>query len=300
MSKLFENLHPEQCGPWSLMLRRLQIQFRYFRKFRRFANLEEPNTFTEKTQFRKLYGNHAVYALLADKYRVREFVTERVGTEVLIPLLGVYDLLTPEVFEALPDQFIIKANHGCKWHQIVQDKSALDIPATIRRFNGLLQRRYGRTSAEFHYGLIEPKIVIEKLLVDRGDSPVDYNIFCFHNANGFEYGFSATTPRNERRAAFDQDWNMVDGTCTPEEIELIKNPPNWDRMIEIAEALSRGFDFVRVDLYNLHGQIYFGELTFTPAGGLKPITNPDRAALRNSQWHLDRKNPLLYRQQTAA
>jgi len=300
MSQLIQNLPLESYGPLSLLFRRWRIQFRYLRRFRKFIDFDDPQSFQEKTQYRKLYGNHPVYALLADKYRVREFVEERVGKEFLIPLLGVYDHLTPAVFDTLPDRFIIKANHGCKWHQVVWDKSQLDIPATIRRFNGLLKRRYGSTSGEYHYRLIEPKIVIEELLVERGDSPPDYLFACFHNSRGFEYALTVATPRTERIAAFDPNLKYVEGTCTPEELERFLATKNFPQMVSIAESLSRGFDFVRVDMYNVDGRIYFGELTFTPSAGLTAIKNPVRAALRNSQWEQERNNPLLYRQQAAA
>src|SRR5579871_2936752 len=83
------------------------------------GDFEHPRTYQEKVQFRKLYGNHRFYSSLADKYLVRNYVTERVGERYLNPLLGVYDRLTPEVFESLPCEFIIKANHGCHWNRVV-------------------------------------------------------------------------------------------------------------------------------------------------------------------------------------
>ena len=300
MGSILETLPIHREGMLSLAFRRWQIQNRFFRRFGTYVDFENPKTIHEKIQYRKLYGNQPLYALLADKYLVRQFVQERVGSEILIPLLGVYDRLTPDAFEPLPDKFIIKANHGCKWHQIVRDKSSLDVKSTCRRFNQFLRQNYANASGEYHYTFIKPRIVIETLLDDQGDSPVDYNFFCHHSPEGFEYSLSVSTPRLERHVHFDGHGDGYEGTCTPEEVEKLRRPKNFDRMLSIAESLSRGFDFMRIDLYNLDGAIYFGEATSTPASGMRSIDNPARAALRSRQWKLDRHNPLLYRPRKAA
>jgi hypothetical protein len=226
---------------------------------------------------------------------VREYVAERVGVNYLVPLLGVYERLTPEVFKNLPQQFIIKATHGCKWHQIVRDKSQLDIPGTVRRFNQLMHRRYGRTSGEYHYRLITPRIVIETLLDDGGESPVDYDFFCFHDGSRFDHGLAVVMPDGKRAVHFDKDWRVCDGNCTESEVQRVKEPPNFAEMLWVAERLSQGFDFLRIDLYNVAGRIYFGEVTCTPAGGMQPSSSASRAAMFNALWKLDRGNSLLYR-----
>ena len=282
-------------GRVSFALRRWRIQSRFRRKVGRRLDCRAPGIFQEKTQYRKLYGNHSVYAFLADKYRVREYVAERVGAEYLVPLLGVYEQLTPAAFADLPDRFIIKATHGCKWHEIVRDKSRLDIPATVRRFNRLLRQRYGRTSGEYHYRLIRPRIVIEALLDDQGDSPADYDFFCFHHGDEFDYRLAVVMPGGKRAVHFDKDWRVSESTCTDAEVARVQAPPNFDEMVHVAEKLSRGFDFLRIDLYNVAGRIFFGEVTCTPAAGMRPIANPDRAAALNALWQLDRDNPFLYR-----
>ncbi|ADB18141.1 hypothetical protein Psta_3479 [Pirellula staleyi DSM 6068] len=296
MQSMLHTFPKQQLSSLQILMRRWHIQQRYFRKFFELVNFEDPQSFREKTNYRKLYGNQPLYAQLADKYRVRQFVEQRIGAEHLVPLLGVYDRLTPEIFDTLPHQFIIKANHGCKWNKIVWDKSQLDIPATVKHFNQLLRRKYGLTSGEFHYALIEPKIVVEQLLVADGKEPVDYSVFCFHNSRGFEFGFNVEIQDTKRHIHFDQDWNVLEAHCSPEEVERYRRPKNHEQMVGLAERISRGFDFVRVDLYNLEGQIYFGEMTFTASAGLHKHGTPKRAALRNSQWELDRNNPLLYLQ----
>ncbi|MFM9059714.1 MAG: ATP-grasp fold amidoligase family protein [Planctomycetaceae bacterium] len=278
----------------SFALRRWRIRRGFRRAFGRPLDERHPVESPEKVQYRKLYGNHALYAFLADKHAVREFVAERVGPRYLVPLYGVYDRLTPEVFADLPDRFIIKATHGCKWHQIVRDKSRLDVAATVRRFNQYVRRTYGRSSGQYHYRLIPPRIVIEELLDDGGDSPPDYDFFCYHDADGFDHSLAVVMPGGTRAAYFHADWSICDLTCTPAEAERVRNPPNSAEMLDVAERLSRGFDFLRIDLYNVAGRVYFGEVTCTPAGGVRPIKHPGRAARAARLWKLDRDNRLLY------
>jgi len=147
---------------------RRMISWRFKASLGYAGDFENPKSHQEKVQFRKLYGNHAFYALVADKYRVRSYVAAKVGDQHLIPLLGAYERLHKSVFDKLPEQFIIKANHGCKWHQVVYDKRKLDIDKTVRRFNELCKRCFGWISGERHYSFIQPKIVIEQLLRAAG------------------------------------------------------------------------------------------------------------------------------------
>ncbi len=253
-------------------------RFRYEAGFA--ANFEQPQTYEEKAQFRKLYGNHQSYAMMADKYRVREIVADRVGRQYLVPLIGVYDHLTAKVFDELPDRFVMKANHGCKWQRIVWNKAELDVPATVSYFNRILRKSYGSKSGEFHYRLIQPKIIVEELLSDGNDSPADYNFFCYHQGAEFDYALTIATPRLEQVFHFDKHWNLLEGNMTADQAAKFVRPPNFEQMVCIAEAISRGFDFLRVDLYNLDGQIYFGEATCTPGAGFGQIENPLRRKMR--------------------
>lgn len=294
MGSCLDRIQTHHEPPLAFAWRRWRIRRRFRRKLGRPLDEQQPMQAEEKVQYRKLYGNHALYAFLADKYAVREFVRERVGAHYLVPLYGVYDRLTPEVFQDLPDRFIIKATHGCKWHQIVRDKSQLDIAATVRRFNRYTRKRYGRTSGQYHYSLIPPRIVIEELLDDGGDSPPNYEFFCYHHDAGFDYTLTVAMPCGTRSVPFEKDWTPTSVACTAAEVERVKNPPNFAAMVEVAEKLSRGFDYLRIDLYNVAGRIYFGEVTCTPAGGFVAISDPARAARAARLWQLDRDNRFLY------
>jgi hypothetical protein len=245
-------------------------------------------------QFRKIYGNHPFYALAADKYRVRQYVAERVGARYLVPLLAVHDRLEPRHFDALPDRFIIKANHGCKWHQVVRDKRTLDIGATVRRFNKYAQACYGRDSGERHYSFIEPRIVIEELLEgNTGGCPWDYCFFSYNSSAGFDYAWSIVAP-DGRAASFTKDGELLASKLPPQELAPHLNPDNFAQLVQVARALSADFDFVRVDLYSVGKKVYFGELTCTPNQGYGRIAEPRRQRMRDEMWQLDAYNPRLY------
>lgn len=275
--------------------RKRRIQQRFKEKCGYAGNFIWPRDYCEKVQYRKLWGNHAFYAMVADKYRVRDYVAEKVGEQYLIPLLGVYDRLTPDIFDQLPERFVINTNHGCGWHKIVLSKQDLDIEATCNYFNQVVQQVYGRGRGEYHYGLINPKILVLELLTDEGRLPYDYDIFCYNSNEGFDYAITLERPGDADMIHFDRDWNLIEGTLRDGELEQYVNPRNFPEMIDVAKSLSSDFDFVRIDLYNVEGRIYFGEITVTPAAGFNLIKNEVRAAMRANMWKLDVNNELLYR-----
>lgn len=264
------------------------------------GNFLWPRTHQEKVQFRKLWGNHPFYAMVADKYRVREYVANKVGERYLVPLIGVYERLSAADFDALPECFVIKANHGCTWNKAVWNKRELDIPETVEFFNSVVEQTYGTTGGEFHYSLIEPKILVEELLADGDSVPVNYDMFCYNSKDGFDYAITVAragllpgTPNSALH--FDRHWNLIEGEPTEEERDKLIDPKNFEEMVEVARVLSSDFDFARIDLYNLDGAIYFGEITVTPASGFGPIKNEYRARMRTEMWELDVDNTRLYR-----
>ncbi len=279
----------------ALQVQRMRIRRQFRRSLGYAGDFENPCTYQEKIQFRKLYGNHAFYARVADKYRVREYVAGRVGGQYLIPLLGVYEQLRAEDFATLPSRFIIKANHGCKWHEVVRDKSRLDVGATVRRFNRYLRATYGGNSGERHYAFIPARIVVEELLEgNTGGCPWDYSFFAYHSASGFDYNYAICAP-DGRGATFSRRGELLDSRLSREELAPHVAPANFQEMVEVARLLSADFDFVRVDLYSVAERVYFGELTCTPHQGYGKIADPRRQKMRDEMWHLDGNNPLLYR-----
>jgi len=286
-------------GRLAFWMRRRRVRRRFRRRFGRVGNFENPRTYEEKVNFRKLYGNHETYAQAADKVRVRDYVAERVGEHYLVPSLGVHDRLRPEVFDDLPHQFIIKASHGCRWNHIVYDKEKLDVAETIRYFDRRLADTFGARAGEFHYSLIEPKVLIEELLLHEGRIPCDYNLFCYHHDGHFDFAITIDLPAEGSFAHFDKHWNLLEGELSAGEQKKLVDPENFDEMVSVARALSEGFDFIRVDLYNVQGRVYFGELTCTPSAGMSPVKHEVRAAMRTRMWKMDVDNPHLYRKPRA-
>jgi hypothetical protein len=277
-----------------LLSRRWRLKRICRRNAEKDLDFEFPITIAEKTQFRKLYGNHKTYAALADKYNVRHYVRETIGEEYLIPLLGVFRRLDRSVFRHLPDCFIMKATHGSKWNKIVWDKRDLHADRIARSFNRKLRRKYSSKSGEYHYDLIEPKVVAEKLLVDGDGPPWDYCFFCYNPPSGFDYALTIQSPDQKQTMHFDDHLRYIEGSCSAGRAADALSVRNFDEMVAVARKLSRGFDFVRIDLYNMKGRVYFGEMTFTPASGFGKIANRTRRELRDSMWILDETNPNLY------
>ncbi len=233
---------------------------------------KEPKTFSEKIQFRKLYDDDPLYSICADKYRVREYVKEKIGEEYLIPLLLVTDKLTKEQWEKLPNQFVAKANHNSGPVQIVKEKNKVDEKKIIKELNYQLKLDYGILSQEKYYSSIPRRIIVEKFLKDNIE---DYKFFCF---DGEVKYCQLIKDRNieETIDFYNRDWEkqnfigIVNSKNPKEKNSLIAEfiPKNYEKMLKIAEKLSKNFDFARVDLYNVEGKIYFGEITFCPASGL--------------------------------
>ncbi|MBS0419860.1 MAG: hypothetical protein JSR66_19265 [Proteobacteria bacterium] len=259
------------------------------------GNFTNPRNYHEKVQFRKLYGNHEYYARVADKYAVREYVSERIGAQYLKPLLGVYTRLTPALLQSLPRPFIIKTNNGCRGHRIVRQQDRPDWQSLIAHFEALRRTAFGRGSGEIHYDRIPFRILVETLLQESDGGPLwEYDIWCFNSRAGFRHLPSLISPRDDK-LSFDQDWNFLQGPQPDAAVLPRINPPQFSRMLQLARALSADFDFVRVDFNLIGDQIYFGEITCTPGQGYTAITSPRRMQLLNELWELDSLNPRLYR-----
>jgi hypothetical protein len=200
-------------------------------------------------------------------------------------------------FDPLPQQFIVKANHGSKWNRVVLDKSKLDAEDTVRYFNKLCRRRYGWKAGERHYNYIRPKIIIERLLrADSGGPPWDYNFFCFHGPSGFDYYYTIESPADATAGAIiakDGEILFV-SKLSEQELATHARPANLSEMVDAANALSADFDFVRVDLYRAEDKVYFGELTCTPRAGYSKGPSERVQRMRDEMWHLAADNGQLY------
>ena len=202
---------------------------------------------------------------------MRDWVKEKIGEEYLIPLLGVYDKFDDIDFAKLPKQFVIKCNHGCGYNIIVKDKSKLDLSDAKAKIDRWMNENFAfRVGFELHYRDIEPKIIIEKYIENKGtDDLYDYKFWCFNGKVEYIQFLSERNLDGLKMAFYDKNWHKQKFVYSyPLDKKTIKKPDNLDVMIELAKKLSVGFNHVRVDFYRLNdGTIYFGEMTFTSASG---------------------------------
>lgn len=249
------------------------------RKFKRKLGYEidfskDPVTFNQKIQFRKLYDNNPLYAICADKYRVREYVKEKIGEEYLIPLYLVTDKLTIEQWKKLPNSFVAKANHNSGPVQIVKDKSKVDAKKIIKELNNQLKIDYGVLSMEKYYSDIPRKIVVEKYLEHSNDTIEDFKFHIFNTQDIFIEHIYERKNNQIFECFYDKNWNRIDIAIGAKIYNhRAKKPQNYEEMLEIAIKLAEDFEYARIDLYNIEGKIYFGEITFCGDSGFGKFTD---------------------------
>ncbi len=265
------------------------VEQTYLRRVGHTLNWDELHTYTEKMQWAKMYDPDPRKSSLSDKYAVRAWVADKIGEEHLIPLLGVWDRFDEIDFDSLPDQFVLKTNNGSGTNLIVKDKSKLN----KRRVRQLVQDWLDTDFAyynpfEFQYAAIPPKIIAEKYMtVDKGDLP-DYKFLCFNGEPMFCW-VDMNRYSDHKRNIYDMNWQLQPwnqfnyGNYDGE----IPEPECFDEMKRIVSILAEGFPHVRVDLYDINGKIYFGEMTFTNGSGYEKIV-PDTADLMLGElWQID-------------
>ena len=241
-------------------------------------DLDNPKTFNEKIQWLKLHDSSAIKSKLADKYAVRAWVAEKIGEEYLIPLVGGPWKSGSEIdFDSLPMQFALKGNHGSAMNLIVKDKKKIDYKKATQIADRWMNTLYGWNGMEIHYFDIPRRIIAEKYIEQSDGNLVDYKFHCF---NGTPYVLQLMGDRDMnthkyRMIFLDMDWNKRDvRDYSHEQYEIIPpKPDQYEKMLEIVEKLAAGFKYVRVDLYIIKDQIYFGEMTFTPANGTTTFDN---------------------------
>ena len=243
----------------------------YQQRMGRHLDFNNLTTFTEKLQWIKIFDATPIKSRLADKYLVRNWVADKIGEKYLIPLLGVWDDFDDIDFDELPDQFVLKCNHGSGMNIIVRDKKSFDKLNAREKLNSWLAFDFADLLLELHYTRIKRKIIAEKFMAN-GDAPdlTDYKFWCF---DGKPIVVQCETDRSTdlRFDYFDMDFKHTDIERNDHKLsdhpENIRKPKKFKLMKKLAATLAEGFPFVRVDFYEIDGQVYFGEMTFTPGAG---------------------------------
>lgn len=246
-------------------------------------DLSNPKSFNEKIQWLKLYDRKPVYVTMVDKYLVREYIEETIGSEYLIPLLGVWDSPDQIDFASLPNRFVLKCNHNSgNGMCICRDKARLDLNKVRTDLEKGLKEDYYSTGREWPYKNVKRRIICEKYMTDNGEESTftgteelkDYKLLCFNGVVKCSFVCADRfTGKGMHLSFFDRDWKeMPFERVYPRISYEVPKPQNYDLMVSLAEKLSKDIPFVRVDFYESGGKVYFGELTFFPGGGYEKFT----------------------------
>lgn len=231
---------------------------------------KNPQTFSEKLQWLKVYDRHPEYTKMVDKYAAKQYVAGIIGEQYIIPTLAVYNSAEEIDFEALPNQFVLKCTHDSGGLVVCNNKSNLDIKAARKKLRKGLKRTYVIQNREYPYKNVPRRIIAEQLLTNGRDYDLlDYKFFCFNGrCRCFKIDYGRFIEHHANYYSTDgKILPFGEKTYLPEPNHKIQLPSNLKDMVAIAEKLAKNLPFIRIDLYNVSGKIYFGELTFFPASG---------------------------------
>lgn len=239
-------------------------------KHGRYINWNNPTLFSEKLHWliAKKYGKKE--AFYADKLAVRDYIKQCGFEDILTKIYGVWDDVNDIDKNNLPNEFVLKTNHGCgeDYYCICKDKAKLDWPKEFEKLKDSMSINYAKAHCEYHYKYIKPKLFAEEYLEQKGLArPLDYKIYCF---NGKAEIILVCTDRDTKTKYnyYNKKWEKLD--IVKEEYKsnkIIEKPDNLNEIILIAEKLSKPFKFARIDLYYINNKIYFSEITLSPSGG---------------------------------
>lgn len=245
----------------------ISSKLRYYYIFHEKLNIKKPKTFNEKINWLKInrypYDNTVIQC--TDKYLVREYLKNQGYDQYNVKILGAWDSTEKIEWDKLPQQFVLKCNHGSQYNIICKDKSKIDQNECMKKLKKWLKEDFGLISGELHYSKISRKIICEEYL---GDDLVDFQVWCSYGKILFESYIKS--PHGENcKMSFDTEWNKMDFvTSLPQLTEIPSKPIKLKEIKEISQKISKDFPFLRLDFYILNdGNIKISELTFSPSSG---------------------------------
>jgi len=243
-------------------------------------NIERPRSFNEKLQWIKLYDRKQRYTTLVDKYKVKEYVSEKIGERYVVPLLGVWEHFEEIDFDQLPDQFVLKCTHDSGSVMICEDKKSFNIDVAREKLEDGLAHNYFYRWREWPYKDVKPRIIAEKYLDDENGDLEDYKVLCFNGKAAF-----IQLHRGRHSNCYTQDYYNTDWVLQPFNQKGYyagsnpeQKPEFLEEMLHLSEVLAEGIPHIRVDWYYNKGQLYLGELTFFDAAGYAEFV-PDEVDL---------------------
>ncbi|MEL5900697.1 ATP-grasp fold amidoligase family protein [Clostridium sporogenes] len=246
------------------------IKLQYKIKTGRKLNLRNPQRYSEKLQWYKLYYRSPLMVKCADKYGVREYVKSKGLESILNKLYAVYDNIEQINLNELPDKFVMKTTNGSGTNILCKDKSKLSINEMKKSLSDWMNRNYFAAGREWAYRDVVPKIIVEEYLEDKKnpfEGINDYKFICFNGETKYIV-LDVDRQVNHKRNIYDLDWNFINvATDYPNLGDCVPKPEGLDEMLRVVKILAKDFPCVRVDLYWVNGKVYFGELTFYPWTG---------------------------------
>lgn len=236
----------------------------------RYPDLAHPTLFSEKMQWMKLHYRNDLMPVVGDKYTVRGYLVEKGYGYLLNDLIAVYDDVSQFNPKDLPGQFVLKASHASGWNLIVKDKSKIDWPIWRKHMAYWLTHDIEWNGREWHYARMKPRIVCEKYLEDESGALMDYKFYCFDGEPRFLQVNVGRGTAQSTQNYYDLEGNLLPfGKSQPHNPDLqFELPAHFDEMVRLARELTRPFPYVRFDLYEAKGRVYFGEFTFFPCSGM--------------------------------
>jgi len=256
----------------------------YYLHFGRFPDLNNPSTFTEKIQYRKLNEHDHRMPKLIDKISVKDFVRDKIGQDWIIPTLWSGTCLPPRDRRNWPIPYVLKASHGCNWNIFIRTKEDEDWNVIEEKSRGWLSRHYAPYSVQWAYSRLTPCLLVEPYVGSSTHLPLDYKLLTFGGKVKF---IQVDTGRgiNPKRAIFDIKWQRQPFTIGfPMETDYIEPPTSLNEMIFAAEELANGFSFVRIDFYEIDGEPKFGEMTFYPGSGFSKFQPANYDRMLGELW----------------
>lgn len=249
---------------------RLYLSIKYRVHMGYWMNWKHPKTFNEKLQWLKVFYRRKDFSNMVDKFSVKQFVAAKIGLNYVIPTIAVYNNAEDIDFSILPDKFVLKCTHDSGGLVICRNKADLDIPATIKKMNRALKESYVIQNREYPYAYVTKRIIAEEYMEEPEFAELrDFKFYCFNGVPKYLLVASGRQRSHKNFDYFDMEWNhlsVYDEGCPNNEV-MPQMPENFDKMVAIAKILSEGIPHVRVDMYNVGGKIYFGEMTFFDGSG---------------------------------
>lgn len=271
-------MNPVARKALALLPDKLYLDLQFYKSFHRFPNWKAPKTFNEKIQWLKLYDRNPDYVSLVDKYKVKQIVADKIGVEHIIPTLGVWDRAEDIEWNKLPNRFVLKTTHGGGNNGVVvcKDKNTIDKAAVIEKLSEGLKHDSAAYGREWVYRDVKRRIIAEEFIDPSPEEKDlnDYKFFCFNGEPKMLFvGTERNNPNTETRFDFfDIDYNHLDILNGHPQADVVPaKPNNYDDMVEVARQLSKGYAFVRIDLYSYKGGVLFGEITFYHHSGMVPF-----------------------------